>query len=98
MAYIDNDTKKNVYFQKPKSKIEQTRLNGKRPDYILCESNTDKPIAIIEAKKTGVDLRQVLDQAAEYAKLLDVPIVFAMNRACCEARFVSNNKELIFKR
>ncbi|CEO16946.1 hypothetical protein RMONA_02730 [Rickettsia monacensis] len=33
--YIDNDTKKNVYFQKPKSKIEQTRLNGKRPDYIL---------------------------------------------------------------
>ncbi|WP_233418929.1 type I restriction endonuclease [Rickettsia tamurae] len=91
--HIDNDTKKNVYFQKPKSKIEQTRLNGKRLDYILYESNTDKPIAIIEAKKTGVDLRQALDQAAEYAKLLDVPIVFAMNGACCEARFVS--KELI---
>ncbi|BAW83369.1 hypothetical protein [Rickettsia japonica] len=35
--HIDNDTKKNVYFQKPKSKIEQTRLNGKRPDYILYE-------------------------------------------------------------
>ncbi|CEO16947.1 Type I restriction enzyme EcoKI M protein [Rickettsia monacensis] len=59
------------------------------------ESNIDKPIAIIEAKKTGVDLRQALDQAAEYAKLLDVPIVFAMNGAYCEARFVSNNKELI---
>ncbi|MCC8407251.1 MAG: N-6 DNA methylase [Rickettsia endosymbiont of Sceptobius lativentris] len=93
--HIDNDTKKNVYFQKPKSKTEQTRLNGKRPDYILYESNTDKPIAIIEAKKTGVDLKQALDQAAEYAKLLDVPIVFAMNGAYCEARFVANNKELI---
>ncbi|MFA1689038.1 hypothetical protein ABVF33_06285 [Candidatus Rickettsia barbariae] len=49
--HIDNDTKKNVYFQKPKSKIEQTRLNGKRPDHILYESNNNKPIAIIEAKK-----------------------------------------------
>ncbi|XLM34445.1 MAG: hypothetical protein QFX12_03525 [Rickettsia africae] len=49
--HIDNDTKKNVYFQKPKSKTEQTRLNGERPDHILYESNNDKPIAIIEAKK-----------------------------------------------
>ena len=36
-----------------------------------------------------------MDQATEYAKLLDVPIVFAMNGAYCEARFVANNKELI---
>ncbi|ACP54005.1 Unknown [Rickettsia africae ESF-5] len=49
--HIDNDTKKNVYFQKPKSKTEQTRLNGERSDHILYESNNDKPIAIIEAKK-----------------------------------------------
>lgn len=93
--HIDNDVKKNVYFQKPKSKTEQTKLNGKRPDYILYQSNTDKPIAIIEAKKTGKNLRQALEQATEYAKLLDVPIVFAMNGAYCEARFVANNKELI---
>ena len=36
-----------------------------------------------------------MDQATEYAKLLDVPIVFAMNGAYCEAHFVANNKELI---
>ncbi|WP_016917278.1 hypothetical protein [Rickettsia honei] len=42
-----------------------------------------------------MDLRQALDQATEYAKLLDVPIVFAMNGAYCEARFVANNKEII---
>ncbi|WP_052322893.1 hypothetical protein [Rickettsia felis] len=49
--HIDNDTKKNVYFQKPKSKTETDKeLNGKRPDYILYKSCTDLPIAIIEAK------------------------------------------------
>ena len=42
-----------------------------------------------------MDLRQALDQATEYAKLLDVSIVFAMNGVYCEARFVANNKELI---
>lgn len=42
-----------------------------------------------------MDLRQALDQATEYAKLFDVPIVFAMNGAYCEAHFVANNKELI---
>ncbi|WP_342170011.1 N-6 DNA methylase [Rickettsia endosymbiont of Seladonia tumulorum] len=93
--HIDNDVKKNVYFQKPKLKTEQTKLKGKRPDYILYESNTDRPIAIIEAKKAGKGLTQALEQAAEYAKLLDIPIVFAMNGAYCEARFVANNKELI---
>ncbi|AFD20337.1 Type I restriction-modification system methyltransferase subunit [Rickettsia slovaca str. D-CWPP] len=45
-----------------------------------------------------MDLRQALDQATEYAKLLYVPIVFAMNGAYCEARFVANNKELILNR
>lgn len=93
--HIDNDVKKNVYFQKPKLEIQRDKLNGKRPDYILYKSNTDKPIAIIEAKKAGKDLKQALEQAAEYAKLLDIPIVFAMNGAYCEARFVPNNKELI---
>ncbi|WP_341794686.1 class I SAM-dependent DNA methyltransferase [Rickettsia endosymbiont of Rhinocyllus conicus] len=93
--HIDNDVKKNVYFQKPKLKTEQTKLKGKRPDYILYESNTDRPIAIIEEKKAGKGLTQALEQAAEYAKLLDIPIVFAMNGAYCEARFVANNKELI---
>lgn len=93
--HIDNDTKKNVYFQKPKSKTEQTKLNGKRPDYILYKSGTDTPIAIIEAKKGGVDLKLALEQATEYAKALNVSLVFAMNGAYCETRFVANNKELI---
>ncbi|HJD55475.1 MAG TPA: N-6 DNA methylase [Rickettsia endosymbiont of Pyrocoelia pectoralis] len=91
--HIDNDIKKNIYFQKPKSEVERTKLKGKKPDYILYSN--DKPIAIIEAKKMGVDLQQALVQAAEYATLLNAPIIFAMNGAYCEARFVANNKELI---
>ncbi len=93
--HIDNSNKKNVYFQKPKLETERKKLNRKKPDYILYKSNTDIPIAIIEAKKGGIDLKLALEQATEYAKALNVPLVFAMNGAYCEARFVPNNKELI---
>ena len=44
-----------------------------------------KPIAIIEAKNRG--FKASFDQATEHAKLLDVPIVFAMNGVYCEASF-----------
>lgn len=93
--HIDNGKNKNVYFQKPKTKDEQRKLNGKRFDYILYRSDTGKPIAIIEAKKAGKDLSAALEQATEYARLLDVPIIFASNGAYCETRFVPNNKTLI---
>lgn len=96
---IDNGTNKNVYLQKPKTKAEQLKLNKKKPDYILYRSDTDTDtkgsIAIIEAKKVGKDLNAALEQATEYARLLDAPIVFASNGAYCEARFVPNNKPLI---
>ena len=93
---LDGDSHlKNVYFQKPKSKDQRKKLRGKKPDYILYQTGTDRPIAIIEAKKGGVDLEPALKQAREYAQLLDAPLVFAMNSSYCEARFVSNNKSLM---
>ncbi|MCC8368992.1 MAG: N-6 DNA methylase [Rickettsia endosymbiont of Oxypoda opaca] len=92
---IDSNNNKNVYFQKPKLTEQRDKLKGKRPDYILYRSDNDAPIAIIEAKKEGTDLQRALAQATEYAKVLDVSLVFAMNGAYCEARFVPNNKELI---
>lgn len=93
---VDANSKlKNVYFQKPPYKDQQEKLNGKRPDYILYQTGTDRPIAIIEAKKSGVNLDPALAQGAEYAKILDAPLVFAMNGAYCETLFVPNNKELI---
>lgn len=93
--HIENGTNKNVYLQKPKTKAEQLKLNKKRADYILYRSGTEKAIAVIEAKKVGKDLNAALEQAMNYARMLDVPIVFAANGAYCEARFVPNNKPLI---
>lgn len=92
---IDNTPKKNVFFQQPKLEEQKRKLKGKRPDYILYQSGTDKPIAIIEAKKGGSNLEKALEQGTEYAKALNAPLVFAMNGAYCETRFVPNGKNLI---
>jgi type I restriction enzyme M protein len=94
--HIDGDSKlKNVYFQKPPYPDQQKKLKGKKPDYILYQTGTNRPIAIIEAKKSGINLEPALNQGTEYAKALNVSLVFAMNGAYCETRFVPNNKELI---
>jgi len=94
--HIDGDSNlKNVYFQKPPYPDQQRKLKGKKPDYILYQTGTSNPIAIIEAKKGGINLDPALEQGTEYAKALNVPLVFAMNGAYCETRFVPNNKELI---
>lgn len=94
--HIDGDSKlKNVYFQNPPYLDQQKKLKGKRPDYILYQTGTNKPIAIIEAKKSGINLEPALEQGTVYAKALNAPLVFAMNGAYCETRFVPNNKGLI---
>lgn len=93
---IDGDSPlKNVFFQIPKIEEQRKKLKGKRPDYILYQTGTQNPIAIIEAKKGGVDLQPALKQATEYAEALQVPLVFAMNGSYCETRFVPNGQSLI---
>jgi len=93
-----DDKDKNVYYQKPPYPEQQKKLKGKRPDYILYQTHTNTPIAIIEAKKGGIDLRPAIEQAKEYAVLLNAPLVFAMNGSYCETRFVPNDKELILNK
>lgn len=66
-----------------------------KPDYILCQTETQKPLAIIVVKKSGADLQETLKQGIEYAKALSVPMVFAMNGPYCEACFVPNGKSLV---
>ena len=48
--------------------------------------------------KEGVDLKDALKQATEYAKALECPLVFAMNGSYCETRFIPNGKELILNK
>lgn len=74
----------NVFTERVKTKEQQKKIksvypNGRFPDYVLYESNTDNPIAIIEAKRIGYDIEKALKQAEEYAKCLGVIVVFAFD-------------------
>lgn len=50
----------------------------KRADYILYYK-PNIPIAIIEAKQNKFSVRHGIQQALDYAKLLDIPCVFSSN-------------------
>ena len=84
----------NVFQERVKT-VEQSRiLQGKRPDYVLYQSNTDKPIAVIEAKRPGADLDMALRQAIDYANPLSIPIAFACNKTFAIAQHVSQGDPL----
>ncbi|MDE2838145.1 MAG: N-6 DNA methylase [Chloroflexota bacterium] len=68
---------RNVYLQRVRTEEQRLLLEGRRPDYTLYESNSDHPIAIIEAKKPGQNIHQALDQGRWYASRLEAPLVFA---------------------
>lgn len=85
----------NVHFESPRNNELRKKLKGKHPDYILYETKTKKPIGVIEAKKSGVDLQKALNQGEIYASKLGAPLIFAMNGAYCETRWLGNKKPLI---
>ena len=89
----------NVFTERPRTHEERGRINkkfpkGKFPDYVLYSSEQFKPIAIIEAKKSGENLEKALKQAKEYAECLDVKIIFAIDGAIIEARDIRNGQPL----
>jgi len=69
----------NVFQERAKTKEQTKKFGGTRPDYVLYESGTDNPIAIIEAKKPGKALDDALKQGEKYAKSINAPLVFAFN-------------------
>jgi type I restriction enzyme M protein len=90
-----NSPKRNVYVEGAKTPAQKKALCGGRPDYVLYKKDTDIPLAVIEAKKTGVNLQPALDRAVEYATCLNAPLVFAMNGTYAETKYVPNGRELI---
>ncbi|HAO21665.1 MAG TPA: restriction endonuclease, partial [Desulfobacteraceae bacterium] len=54
------------------------RGTAKRADYILYYK-PDIPVAVIEAKDNKHSVRAGIQQALEYAEILDVPFVFSSN-------------------
>jgi type I restriction enzyme M protein len=85
----------NAFTEQPKTLEQKKKLRGKFPDYVLYESKTDNPIAIIEAKRKGQSLDKALSQAINlYAKPLNVPIVFVYDSTFVKTLDLRNDKEL----
>ena len=55
-----------------------SRGEPKRADYILYYKN-DIPIAVVEAKKNNRSVGAGIQQAIDYAEILDIPFVFSSN-------------------
>ena len=69
-----------VYFTDGRIQVQgqQTnRLKGKKADYILYKN--DIQIAVIEAKGNNHSVDSGIQQALEYADILDIPFVFSSN-------------------
>ncbi|MDR0675767.1 MAG: N-6 DNA methylase [Elusimicrobiota bacterium] len=91
-----NDPLKNVFFENDILRIindKKLKKLQKRPDYVLINENRI-PIAVIEAKAGGKDLEKAIEQAKEYAKTLNAPLIFAMNGAYCLTRHLYADKPL----
>lgn len=74
-----------VTTERAKTPQQQQALAGKRPDYVLYEPGTDRPIAVIEAKRPGNTLTEAIRDATEkYAEPLKVDIVFATDGTLCQ--------------
>jgi type I restriction enzyme M protein len=85
----------NVFTERAKTREQNKTLNGFEPDYVLYESGTDNPIAIIEAKRSGQSLAKALDQAIQrYAKPLKINIVFVADGAIIETQDCRDGKNL----
>lgn len=51
----------------------------KRADYLLFDGNINAPLAVVEAKAAESDLTKGIQQAINYASILDVPFAFSSN-------------------
>ncbi|KAA6334338.1 hypothetical protein EZS27_017333 [termite gut metagenome] len=60
----------------------------------MYSSQTDEPIAVIEAKRVGVKLDKALRQAKEYALCIGAKIIFAVDGSMYEAKSVDTDTYL----
>ncbi|MGI9338902.1 MAG: N-6 DNA methylase [Gammaproteobacteria bacterium] len=75
---------------------EQSRaLKRGRPDYVLYRKGSTRPLAVIEAKKRGKDLRAALAQGLNYAQKIGCPTVFASDGVLTLSAHSSNGKPLM---
>lgn len=91
----EKDPSVNVTQEQALTEEQNKRLHGKRPDYVLYESGSRKPIGIIEAKRPGENLDDAMQQCCEYyADPLEAPLAFAFNDTFVIAKHVPQNRPL----
>lgn len=61
------------------NKNRKKRGPSKKADYLLLHKNKETPLAIIEAKSIEKSLGDGLQQAIEYAEILEVPFAYSSN-------------------
>jgi len=75
----EKDPKCTVTQEQAKTDKLNDLFQGKKPDYVLYDTDGKNPIGIIEAKRPGEDLNKAMRQAIDlYGKPLDVPLAFLL--------------------
>lgn len=78
---LETQIRSEVYFTAGKVVVRgnmSSRAKGQKADYILYYNNS-KPIAVVEAKKYSSEVGTGMQQAIEYAKILDLPFAYSTN-------------------
>ncbi len=78
---LETQIRSEVYFTAGKVIVRgnmSTRAKGEKADYILYY-NSSKPIAVVEAKKYDLEVGTGMQQAIEYARILDLPFAYSTN-------------------
>ncbi len=98
LGWIDDITNsnRNVFKQGVKTEEQRKALKGKVPDYVLYQTNSTSPIAVIEAKRPGRDAEAALKQCREYAEKLNAPIIYTTDGIFTKTLKIPENKPLIY--
>ena len=98
LGWIDdiNNKHRTVYKQGAKTKEQDKMLGNTRPDFILYPTNGIKPLAIIEAKSTGKNLKKALTQGLNYAEKIGAPIVYATDGVFTRSMSTNNKQPLLY--
>lgn len=78
---LEKQIRSEVYFTAGRVIVRgnmSTRKKGEKADYILYY-NSSKPIAVVEAKKNTLSVGAGIQQAMNYAKILDIPFAYSTN-------------------
>jgi type I restriction enzyme, R subunit len=77
---IDNLLRQAGWEPTDKSQVqtEQTTIGGDRADYVLLDTR-GRPLAVVEAKRQGIDPYTARQQTLPYAEQLQAPFIFLSN-------------------